>query len=280
MQLTLPERADGLTEFEAVKQEIQSILIDGTNLVVVDKTINVDMRRDGIAGPIVKEYLAGLDNSIIHVKAISDVNAKENSIECDGYRITGVDVKALNENAIGSFHETMQREVTNSIFNLLLSKGKSFESLGVKVSIFDTGDAKQMGNEYPFKFIADFGDGLKVHKAFLSWSHNHFYSATCASCQAGVQNLIRAVDFFQNRLVLPEGQKKGESKVYELPSGSKVIIFNSDSVNHIATGKKTSLQDLVDWMAQMFIGTIEMAHVNHLQIRIDEQVVSAKGTDE
>ncbi len=279
MQLTFLEN-DDRNEIVEINQGILSILIEGVSLVVADFDVSVDIRNNGVAVPLIRDYLKTFDGKILHVKAISEANAKNNSIETPAYRINGVEVLALNENAIGSFRETLQREITNGVFNLLLNKGLDFSSLGVKVRVAPNQEQPFTANEQQFRFIADMGDGLKAHRAYMSWSHNEYFSSTCSSCQAGVANLHRGVEYIDHNLILPKAETKGTAKQYKLPSGPEVLVFDHHGLNHLAIDKETSPQNFIDWVAQMFIGAIEMAHVKQIQMRIGETVYSAEGTDD
>ena len=254
------------------------IVIDGDNFSVVNKTVKVEMRENTVAIPLIEEHIKSFNDCILYINALSNVAINKDSIENDNFRIKGLQVKKLASNFIGSLNETLKHDLTVGIFSLLKDNNLDFQSLGVSVSVSDV-FISPLFDRYPFFVVADFGDGLKSHKIFVSWSHNDLYSTNCASCQAGVSNLIRGTEYINHRVILPQSTKKGKSKVFNLSNGVTITVFNNH-FEYLETTKKVTPQDFTKWFTQMFLGAVEMAHVKEVTMLIDGKTYKEKGTDE
>lgn len=134
----------------------------------------------------------------------------------------------------------------------------------------------------PVKFLASIGkEGLKVHKVFVRWMHNGYYSSTCASCQTGVAHFMHSLNAINNRLFVSKDSKKKDGGKSWICGDVTFELKDAVKFPYTQVYKMADMQDILNYISQMNVGSVEMSHIAKIQlIDANNNVFEVDGTDE
>lgn len=174
-------------------------------------------------------------------------------------------------------------DIRQEIFSALVA-GFNSKNLPINFSIKDLEflEPERKEGYIELLYLAAIGrEPLGIHKVFVKWLHNGYYSPTCASCQTGVSYFMQGLQSMQNRLfVSKDSRDKSGSKKWVC--GDMTFECQSEAgFTYTQVKKISSHQDILDYIVGLNIGAVELSHISHIHL-IDEHNnrYETKGTDE
>lgn len=174
-------------------------------------------------------------------------------------------------NFIGTLNETLTALVRIYIYKTLeVAHTLLAEQFGgLELIPFNVADAIPL--EYTYDIIQSTGA-----VPFIKWTHSSLYKEGCFSCQMGVRELMRAIDFCKGKIVTDKAHKGHDPHNFIVvgSDGESSIEFKGQAGAIILNPSVDIENEFVNWFTSSFQGTLEAAHIQTIEFVTPTRTIS------
>lgn len=219
---------------------------------------------------IINRALRDLSRKVIAIPSYSLYNDTNNhAVKTSTYEFYLADRLYIPPvNFIGTLAKTVESLIRIFLFKELEEAGISRRWEDLKVSEFVVADA------IPLEFVYD---NVRNYAPvpFVRWTHSDLYRPTCFSCQQGVTELMRAINYCKGQIVTDKGEETlTKNIVVRDYFGSPIMEFQGRKGVIMLDESDDIQNEFVNWFTSSFQGTLETAHIQMIEFICPQRTIS------